>query len=80
MDLNEQVNFEHWISENYLYVVLSFKTEGALGQFKPPVRVWSEVPVANVFFSILDANIGPRMSRFGKILLLKNGILSANLS
>ena len=51
VDLNEQDNFEHWISENYLFVVRSFKTEGTLGQFKPPVRVWSEVPVANVFLA-----------------------------
>ena len=51
VDLNERDNFEHWISENYLFVVLSFKTEGALGQFKHPV--WSEVPVANVFLASL---------------------------
>ena len=36
-----------------LWCCTSFKTEGALGQFKPPVRVWSEVPVANVFLASL---------------------------
>jgi hypothetical protein len=71
VDLNESDNLEHWIKENYLFVVLSFKTKGALGQFKPPIRVGSGVPVASVLFSFLDTNIGPRMSRFERFYCLK---------